>query len=588
MNTNSETHVSPSKLTCFKNISDYFKQDFNKVVPLCFLLNFILFLPVLFPTLNDIYCWDTSLYINNGRLLVDKGIFPMFASNPLVGFLFAVTYIPIQDTTFWLVHSYTFGLIILFTLMWISACLVSKQLSYLAPPIIVVGIFLLSPALRFLLMNPTDALFAAMSAFALWQVLLFYHQNKIKHLWLASFFMALAALSRNDGLVCFVILVFLAIILNLRKKRSGLSPSSLTHSLVAVILPFAIIVGGYMIFYGLNTGKFRPGIMERTYLAFEQGQGFIYGASPQNGMIVARRLFGDPQKNQYSVLNAIKRNPEAFLDRVRHILQKFPFRTICSMYGGHQLGLIFILLAALGIIDIARKKLYLLLLILLFWPAYLFVYFITFFRGGYFLLSYYIIFFLIAVGLRSVIFNLNKKILCFWSVVLFGLAVWGMLDDSSYLFLEALFFMVALWILQFTMNHYRGIKLIKPLGLLMVFCFALFMQKDRIEQRFRNLGTAPNEQAVLFMRDHLRPGSLVMAYWPREVFCAKMTFEPLNYTQYQDMDEHALTNAFDVLKINGFFINKAFRTEYPKVWTNLQKMIGKRLEVAFTSVVRLK
>lgn len=147
------------------------------LVPLLFLLNIILVFPVFFPNLREIGPWDESIYINSGRLLVEKGLLPEPAWNPLGTLLYAITYIPVQKTAFWLVNSCTIGRFILFGLLWISTYLVAKQLSSFFNSLIMSGLLLSSPVLIYILRNPSDALFAAMSAFALWQALSCYNEK---------------------------------------------------------------------------------------------------------------------------------------------------------------------------------------------------------------------------------------------------------------------------------------------------------------------------------------------------------------------------------------------------------------------------
>lgn len=185
---NQEGYVSQSKTPYSERIPGTFKPVSKSIILLTFILNIVLIYPILFPNLSDIGMFDESLYINSGRVLVEDGNIPEYAWNPLVACLYAITYIPVQKTTFWLIHSCTIGRFILFGLLWLSAYLVAKQLSSLGHPLVMIIFVLVSPALTYLLGNQSDALFAAMSAFALWQVLSFRNEKKIKHLWFASLF----------------------------------------------------------------------------------------------------------------------------------------------------------------------------------------------------------------------------------------------------------------------------------------------------------------------------------------------------------------------------------------------------------------
>ena len=93
--------------------------------------------------------------------------------------------------------------------------------------------------------NPTDALFAAMSGFAFWKLITYYETREEKQLGWISCFLGLAALSRNDGLVLFVIFVVLSLLF----LRS--SVNKIKH-LLYTALPFLIFVFGYFLIYGFE------------------------------------------------------------------------------------------------------------------------------------------------------------------------------------------------------------------------------------------------------------------------------------------------------------------------------------------------
>ena len=79
-------------------------------------------------------------------------------------------------------------------------------------------------------------------------------------------------MARNDGLVLLPILVIAALILTLPDRRWW-------RAVLACIVPFTAIVAGYILFAGLVTGNFNPGIVERTYSNFEAGHEAIYNVA---------------------------------------------------------------------------------------------------------------------------------------------------------------------------------------------------------------------------------------------------------------------------------------------------------------------
>ncbi|MCX5884973.1 MAG: hypothetical protein NT096_03525 [Proteobacteria bacterium] len=556
-----------------ERIPEKFKPPPKFLIPLLFILNVALVFPIFFPNLSDIGSWDESFYINSGRGVVDGKLLQQFAWNPLLSFLYALVYIPVKFTTFWLIHSCTIGRFILFGLMWLSAYLVSKQLSHVSHPFIMIALLLLSPALTYLLPNPSDALFTALSAFALWQVLSFYNERKIKHVWLASLFVGLSALSRNDGLILFVIFVTLVIFLSIPIKR-------IVVMLIAGIVPFAIVVSSYLTLYRLESGVFKLGIAERSYIAFEQGQSFVYEKNMGDGQIEARRLFGTPEENQYSFLSAIKRNPEAFFDRVRQTIKTSP-KKIYFMYG-ERTGIIILMLAAMGAIEIARKRLYLLFLILLLWPAYIFVYLLTFYRHTYFLLPYFVVFVFASVSLNFILYHMNKRRLYCWTILLLGLAVLGTMTNRPNVFSAVVIFLIGLWIIKNVVNRYQDHEALKPVAIILALCCLFILKVSYPYPKFRTLGVAPDERAVLFMKEHLEPGSVVFAEAPGPIWVGKMHFRPLDFN-FRNLNEQDIFSLITSRRGKAVYVNNALRYFEPGVVEKIEKMIGKKFEIGFRS-----
>ncbi|MGH2581342.1 MAG: hypothetical protein ACRDFQ_00425 [Anaerolineales bacterium] len=201
-------------------------------------LHLFLVLKSLLPTLRDINQWDEAVYINTGRLLA-QGELPLFARNPLVGVLYALTYFPFAQSPFWLLNSAALGRAILFGLMWLAAYLIGRELKPLASHWTMVGILIVIPVLTAILGNPSDALFAAMAAFAFWQFLAYRNHGELRHLAWASLFVGMAGLARNDGLILFLIFLALTLLLNLNSKPRW-------RWLAYAGLPFVILIAGYI------------------------------------------------------------------------------------------------------------------------------------------------------------------------------------------------------------------------------------------------------------------------------------------------------------------------------------------------------
>ena len=171
----------------------------------------------------------------------------------------------------------------------------------------------------------SDALFAVNSAFALWQLLRYRNTGAEKHVWLASMFCGFAALTRNDGLILFFI--FILLILFVVNKNH----LPLIKKLIAALVPFVLLVIGYLLVYALSTGIFYMGTSDRSWVAFVQGQYFIYGDDPdcevnqlQCAVNRAEETYGTKEENNSSVFNAVLGNPQAYADRLERSLGKYP------------------------------------------------------------------------------------------------------------------------------------------------------------------------------------------------------------------------------------------------------------------------
>ena len=102
-------------------------DSWSSAVGFLFALNVLLALPVIAPNLNGIGEADEAFYIEMGRMLAG-GNLPTLDQSPLTAALFALTYVPFQDSTFWFVHSCTAARFILFGLLWLSSYLLANLL----------------------------------------------------------------------------------------------------------------------------------------------------------------------------------------------------------------------------------------------------------------------------------------------------------------------------------------------------------------------------------------------------------------------------------------------------------------------------
>jgi hypothetical protein len=563
-----------------RQISDHFHSDDYLFPLMLFVINFILVFPLFLPNLSDINPWDEAAYINSGRLLLDSGRLPSFAGNPLTNLFYALTYLPFKNSPFWMVHSCSLGRVLLFSLLWLSAYLIAKQLRGHARPFIMLGFLFVTPLAIDTLRFPSDPLFTSLAAISLSHLLHFYRSRKVKQLWLASLFMGLASLARNDGLVLFLILFVLSMILNLRTKRWW-------PSLIATTVPFLALVGGYVLIYGALTGNFKLGTQGRTYGNFESGQQIIYSGTGELSPVIesrleARRIFGTPEENHYSVFKAIRRNPQVFMQRVIAVTKSLP-QTLLHAYG-IRFAILFFLLALRGIIELLRRREFLLLAILCLWPASLLSGFvITIFRTGHLQFYFYIIFALAAIGLTAVLSNLeNRTERSLWTIILLGFTLYGCMANKLAVSYGTMLFLVSLWTIQIVQLCH--IRLSPAVPLFILLCTGIIIRGNYPSPKIRTLGIEPQEQAVVYMRENLESMPSIAAGSPGVVEAAKKRCIVLSSTDIPiNRSPEEFIKWMIGQGIEAIYVDHALYNSNPALWDMIQPQIGKRLERVFAA-----
>ena len=544
------------------------------------LVQLFLISPSFFTSLDDINPWDEAAHINKGRMLLDKGDWPIFAENPLVSIFYAIVYIPFRHSINWMAQSCSLGRFILFLLLWVSIYLVARQLIPHCNPLIPLGIFLVSPLCISMLTFPSDPLFASMAGLSLWQLLSFYNNKRLKHLGLASGFLGLAALARNDGLILFPIMVVL----------SALAKVPTDHwwkNLLSSAIPFLTLVGGYVLFYGLLTGQFNLGIMERTYENFETGQGIIYTGSGDiapilEGQLESRRVFGTPEENNYSIFKAISRHPDVYWQRLVAFTKALPAR-ILNAYQPRFAAAIF-LFALRGIVNLWAKKAYLLLTFLFLWPAHLITAFaITLIRPGHLMFPYYIIFCLAGIGVSAFIANIhNRKEQLFWLAMLSSVFLVGQHSNTLNLAYGAMLLFVGLLAIYVVNTPQLKTSSSNQITLLILFCTGLLIRGNFPSPAYNQLGVSAKEQAVAYLAEHLPPDTLVASATPGPVWAARMTYAGLSA-----LDVPVYKNSTEFLawmqgqNIEAVYVDHNLYNQNPLVWSLIELQIGQGLERVF-------
>jgi hypothetical protein len=555
-------------------------RNIHLIVFVIFLLQAVLVSPVFFPSMSDINAWDDSEYMNEGRELT-QGKLPLFTVNPLVAGLYAVAYLPVQASPYWLIHTCSIGRAVNFSLLWLAAYLVAGQLAELALPFIMIALLVMSPALVRLVDNGSNALFTAMSGFALWQLLAFLRARSVKHLWLGSLFLGLAALSRNEGPVLFLIYLSIALVACF---RGGV----VRKGIVACVVPFTALVGGYVLLYGLQTGHFELGNSKRAYQAFEQGQGMAFVESYATkahyveGEIEARKLFGTAEENHYSVFTAIRRNPAAYIHRTIH-LTIHAAQDATYVYGQY-FGLLCFAFAVRGIIELVRRKSFMLLTTLLLWSGYAILYVLLCYQPSHLLMPFLTVFSLASIGISAMALNANGwRERYLWSAGLLAIAAVAAAKCTTPNMLGAtLAVLLGLWIVWLVADRYRDVSNTIALAGLLLLSVALLVRFGFPYPKTRVLGSAPDEEAALYLRQHFKRDTPVGAWAPGNVWLANMSFVQMSGELRYMKSPQDLADWMARNNVAAIYADRKLREFESDVWGLIQSQIGKHLAVAFS------
>lgn len=480
--------------------------------------------------------WDPAEYVQRGKLLA-QGVLTPVGWNPLVSAFYAVIYLFVGSSPFWLIHAYGIGRFVLYVLIWLSGLLIAGKGRSLFQPWMMTAMLFVSPVVLLILNNGSDATFAVMSALAFWQILSFHENEKMRHLITGSAFVGLSALARNDGLVLIVIFISLGISIHLARTFGRLDFfKRLGVAITACLIPFILIVGVYASFYGLVTGRYDFGTVKRLYDNFEFGEGVAYRHlhpdrdSFIDGVFQSRRLYGTPEENKYSVVLAIKRNPRAYFRRVIQMIKQSP-KLATSAYG-EKVGILLFILAGMGMIELIRRKEYSLLVITLSWPLHIMVSFIAVIDPRRFVFPYFDLFFLACVGASSLpAVLLPRKYYFCWVSILVFLAMLAVFIGGPTAFTTFIIIASAFAIGRFLLQHRGQQGGVKEGVWILLLVLALILREPYPAPKFRNLGEEPAEKAILYLHDHMGQSSFLASYSPGYAFASNMKWLRISYRQ---------------------------------------------------------
>jgi hypothetical protein len=530
-------------------------------------VHILLNLQAVFPSFYQINPADEAGYIFGGRAVMNnisehRPFLPFYYQGPLIDALTAATYAPLHTNPSWFVISEWASHFILLGLLWAGSYLIAREVRHLVHPAIVMGLLTISPVLPTLLQNMSDALYAAMSGFALWLFLRFLSTRSAWYVAGASAFLGLAALTRNDALVqiwVFSALVVGVVVQQAASRRAAVGAAC--RSAGVALLPFSVLVLGYLIGFGIVTGFWGTGTEYRAYFAFEQAEGFTYDPSWQgliDGPLIARPLYGTPDENNYSVITAIERNPQAFERRLLALPAVF-FVVLYFTYG-EAFAILQFALGIVGVIALFKQRQIAIALALVLWPAYLLTYVVFFARGGYLLTVYFCLDVLVGVGLVTLV-RLCQRAWPAWRA-------WSARDVAG------------VWVRTGGAVALVGIGLVARWPL----------QAPRLPV----VGASGEEEASLYMYEHFDRSTLIAALLPAVPWTAKMTWQPLVWDMSSsDGPTAGRVGALNVANaeqldqwiartgVRAFYLDYLLERYQPEMYAAVESEIGHGLDVVF-------
>ena len=544
-----------------------------------YLIAVVVFLPWFLPNLSDIAPWDETYYLLSGKKML-SGELSSLAYGPLLSFFYMICYLPFKSSPFWLIHANSLGRFLLFSSLFLGTWQVGKALKKYYDPIILFGFLFLTP---FLVQNfeyPADLLFASVSAIAFAQAVKFIETKNIKYVWWCSFWLGLGMLTRGDALILiFVLSVFFPFASRKHHKWWRI--------LIACLVPFIAFSAGYVLFRGAITGDFDSEMAYRAYTAFEQGQevdmpkGESRFAGPTQSFYAARELFGMPEENDYSVIKAISRNPEAYLDRLKAVVKPLSGLYLTAYF--RRYAVLLALLAFRGLIELGRKKKFNLAIVHLIW-------FLPFGAGiartlvrvGYFRLFFFALFSLAIIGLKALLSGLKNKWEGFAWVAVF-LAVLLVAFNSDESGVQLAMTVSFGWLLLSIVLAKRSEKSAhwQHISLLLLLSVGFMLRGDFEIFEPRVLGEEYREKASLVLREVTNEDDYVLTGTPSVVFMAER--QVANFSA-ADIPEFESSDIFIEWMVSQDFLAVYLDEEAPPLlWNLVADQSGKELSQVWAS-----
>lgn len=480
-------------------------QEYHEtiLIALIFLLNLFFVLSRLTPRLIEINPHDGVKYIESGRLLLSWGLRDL-AWGPLVAFIYAPIHLFVGNSPNWFIIEAWVGNIILFSLLWFSFYTLALQLKDYISKYVFIGILFSSIVFMPIIENQSDALFVALSSFALMNLIKFYQQGRMRNVWFASLFVGLGVLSRVETILLIVPLFIFSLLLNQKRNKWN-------KIVLASITPVAIILLLFVSINLLTFGHPNLGLGNKSFDSFQQNHAFLPGSQNKAAYLRGENIFGSEEEIQGSVIRAIIKNPLAIGERALANLIRMP-EMFSSFFGNLQAPIVFVF-SLWGLFTLIRAKETKLILLLLIWPLHAFVSLIFLSRHIIPQMSYL---FLVLCGIGiTYLFNnktrTSERIVFFIAsfIILFG----SLLSQNKILFSTSLLFTVVSFasIIQDKNDTSRINLQTMPVMLLLI---GGLMFGNGFTFPAKHIGKSEREQAIQYMQSAMpNQSNILIPYW---------------------------------------------------------------------------
>jgi hypothetical protein len=518
----SETENRFQKLISFTQ-----NLDFEKIIIVTFFIfNCFFILSHLTTDFSAINPNDGAKYIESGRQLLIWGLREL-SWGPLVAFVYAPIYLLFGNSLNWFMLSAWIGNIILFGLMWFSFLSLARAFkAHLSIPIVLALMFS-SKIFITTLLNPSDALFVAMSCFALTKLIQYHKTGEVKKIVWASVFVGFGVLSRVETIILLLPLVISSIAYCRNKKL-------LVKSIVASILPALLILMSFIAISFIRFGHANLGLGEKSFDSFTHpvNMVLIEGSKNHQAYLSGEPIFGTFQQHQGSVIRAIFINPIAFLERIIINLSTLP--KLFMVYFGSDQSLLLFLFSLYGIYAMIRNKDKLLWLLLV-WPLHAFVSLI-FFPVHIFPQTGYLFLVLTAFGITRFFSennSLKEQLILFCSIGF--LLIISFIFQFKLLFATSLLITIVLLInIMIMLNKERLIRY-QNLPAIVLLIGVILFGNDYVFPN-RRLGTTEDELAVHFMLQNIPEHANLISFFPKPAVASKLNPQPYP-TNIDQVDE---------------------------------------------------